>query len=116
VDPFDPRGSRRELAFWVGGAGAAVALASAVSMIIALDKNGASHARCGSDADPSNADENVCSRRGAELRDQARVLAHVASVGGVLGIAGVGSGLALYFSSGSAREPEAAGLRWSTEF
>jgi hypothetical protein len=118
ADPFDPAGTRRELGFWIGGAGAAVALASALSMIVALDKNGASHARCGSAADPSNVnvDENVCSRRGAELRDQARVLAHVASVGGVLGIAGVGTGLALYFSRGSDREPEAAGLRWSAEF
>jgi hypothetical protein len=116
ADPFAPGGSRRELAYWIGGAGAAVALVSAASMIIALEKNGASHARCGSDAAPSNTDENVCSRRGAELRGQARVLAHVASVGGVLGVAGVGTGLALYYSKGSAHEPEAAGLSWSAEF
>jgi hypothetical protein len=115
-DPFDPDGSRRELALWIGGAGSVVALASAVSMIVALDKNGASHQRCGLDAGASNADENICSRRGSELRDQARTLAHVASVGGVLGLAGVGTGLALYFSQGSAHEPEAAGLRWSAEF
>jgi hypothetical protein len=115
-DPFDPDRSRRELGVWIGGAGAVVALASAVSMLVALDKNGASHERCGLEAGASNGDEDVCSERGSELRDQARTLAHVATVGGVLGLAGVGTGLALYFTKGGSHEPDAAGLRWSAQF
>lgn len=90
---------RRELAWWVGGAGAGLVVASAASMLVALGENGASKDECGRNGPAFVDNDDVCSRRGVELRDQARTFANLATLGGALGLVGVGAGLTLYFTA-----------------
>lgn len=103
-------GSGREtLAWWLGGAGAVLTVASLVTLIVALDKNASSKDECGTEGGAATPDENACTARGVELRDDARTLANVATVGGVLGLAGIGAGLTLHFT---APDGEAGSALW----
>jgi hypothetical protein len=110
------RSERDTLAWWVGGAGGALVLASVVSLAVALGKNGASKDHCGLDGGTLVDDDNVCTRRGADLRGQARTFAHLATAGGIVGLAGIGAGLAIHFTAPRAGEPEAAWMSWSATF
>jgi tetratricopeptide (TPR) repeat protein len=115
-EPEDPVESRRRLAWWVGGAGGALVLASVVAMVVAVDKKQSSEAECGRAAGALGEDPNACTAPGVALRDDARLLANLATAGGLLGLAGMGGGVALYVSAGSAQEPASAGLSWSSDF
>jgi tetratricopeptide (TPR) repeat protein len=90
---------RETLAWWLGGSGAVLTAASIVTLIVALDKNAASSEQCGTEGGADTADENACTERGVELRDQARTLANIATLGGILGLAGIGAGLTLHFTA-----------------
>jgi tetratricopeptide (TPR) repeat protein len=90
---------RDTLAWWLGGAGGVLTAASLVTLIVALDKNSASKQECGEAGGAAEPDENACTERGVELRDQARTLANIATVGGILGLAGIGAGLTLHFTA-----------------
>jgi tetratricopeptide (TPR) repeat protein len=115
--PFEEASARREtLAWWVGGAGAALALGGVVSLLVALDKNGDSRGECGLEAGAPSDDENACTARGAELRGDARTFAHVATAGTLLGLAGLGTGITLYLTAREGSSPTAAGVRWSGAF
>jgi len=115
--PFDgSAGGQRTLAWWVGGAGGALALGGAISLLVALDKNGDSKGECGLEAPMPTDDENVCSQRGAGLRSDARTFAHLATAGTLLGLAGLGAGITLYVTAGADDTPETAGVRWSGRF
>jgi len=114
--PADPAASRRRLAWWVGGAGGALVLASVVAMVVAVDKKQSSEAECGRAAGALGEDPDACNLRGVALREDARLLANLATAGGVLGLAGMGGGVALYVSAGSLHEPASAGLSWSSTF
>lgn len=93
-------GSGREtLAWWLGGAGGVLAVASVVTLIVALDANARSNDECGLAGGAAVDDENACTEAGVELRNQARTLANVATLGGVLGLAGIGAGLTLHFTA-----------------
>lgn len=115
-EPEDPASSRRELAWWVGGAGGALVLASVVSMLVAVDKHQSSEGACGLAGGAARDDRNACSPRGVELRENARLLANLATAGGVLGLGGVGAGVALHVSAGAADEPASAAVSWSAAF
>jgi hypothetical protein len=115
--PADSSSSGRDtLAWWVGGAGGVFVLASVVSLFVALDKNGDSNNQCGLQGDTGVDDENVCTGRGVDLRGQARTFAHLATAGGIIGIAGIGAGLALHFTARDAGEPQTAWVSWSAAF
>jgi hypothetical protein len=115
-EPEDPVASRRQLAWWVGGASGVLVLASVVSMIVAVDKNSSSREACGLAGGAVRDDENACNPSGVGLRKDARMLANLATVGGVLGLAGVGTGVALHLSAGSEEAPALARLSWSSTF
>jgi hypothetical protein len=115
-EPDEPAAARRELAWWVGGAGGAVVLASVVTMIVAVNENQSSEETCGLAGGAVWDDPNACSPSGVDQRNQARLLANLATVGGVLGLAGVGAGVALHLSAGSADEPTSARVSWSAAF
>lgn len=114
--PGDGASRQRALAWWVGGAGAALALGGAVSLLVALDKNSASKGECGLEAGALDGDENACTERGASLRGDARTFAHLATAGTLLGLAGIGAGVTLYVTAGEREAVEAAGVRWSGSF
>jgi tetratricopeptide (TPR) repeat protein len=112
-----PAGSGREtLAWWIGGAGAALTAASLVTLIVALDKNAASEDECGEAGGAVDPDENACNARGVELRDDARTLANVATVGGILGLAGIGAGLTLHFTAPDRQTGSAVYVGYSGAF
>jgi hypothetical protein len=115
-EPADAGASSRQLAWWVGGTGAALALAGAVSMIVSLNANNASKDHCGTEANPLVTNEDLCDSRGADLRGQAKTFADLATAGAILGVAGIGVGLTIYFTAGNEREPEAAWVGWSAAF
>lgn len=108
--------SRKALAGWVGGAGGALVLGAAISLLVALDKDGDSGAACGSSVGAPSDDENVCTAHGANLRREARTFAHLATAGTVLGVAGIGVGIGLYVTASGGAAPETAGVRWSGSF
>jgi hypothetical protein len=110
------RKERDELALWIGGAGSALVLASVVSLVFALGKNGASKDHCGLEGGTLVNDDNLCTPRGADLRGQARTFAHLATAGGIIGLGGLGAGLALHFTGPRESEPEAAWVSWSSSF
>jgi hypothetical protein len=115
--PLDTSGSNRDtLAWWIGGAGGALVLASVVSMVVALNKNSDSKGQCGIEGGAVIDDGDLCNQRGADLRGQARTFAHLATAGAILGVAGIGTGLVLHFTAGGAREPESAWIGWSAAF
>ena len=109
-------GGRKELAWWVGGAGGVLALGGLISLLVALDKNGDSKGECGIDGGAPIDDENICSARGADLRSDARTFAHLATAGTLLGLAGIGAGITLYVTAGDEAAPGTAGVRWSGRF
>jgi hypothetical protein len=114
---LDPsRADRDTLAWAIAGAGGALLLASAVSMLVALNKNGESKDHCGLEGGTLIDDDDLCTPRGADLRGQARTFAHLATAGSILGLAGIGAGLALHFTAGAGHEPEAAWVSWSAAF
>lgn len=116
-EPFEDAFTRRQtLAYWVGGAGAALALGGIVSLLVALDKNGASQGECGIEGGARTDDENACTSRGAELRSDARTFAHLATAGTLLGLGGLGAGITLYVTAGDDSSADAAGVRWSGAF
>ncbi|HTV18878.1 MAG TPA: hypothetical protein VMG12_09410 [Polyangiaceae bacterium] len=112
----DATSSRRALAWWVGAAGGALAVGGLVSLLVALDENGDSKSQCGLDGGAASDDENACTRRGADLRSEARTWANVATVGTVLGLAGIGAGITLYVTAADDAGAQAAGVRWSGAF
>lgn len=117
AQPFEDASSqRRTLAYWVGGAGAALTLGGIVSLLVALDKNGASQSECGLEGGASSDDENACTPRGAELRSDARTFAHLATAGTLLGLGGLGAGITLYVTAGDGSHADAAGVRWQGAF
>jgi hypothetical protein len=122
ADPAEPArdaeasGGGDALAWWVGGTGGALVVASVVSMIVSLNANSESHGACGFDAGVLDGNENACTKRGVELRDRSRLFANLATVTGVVGIAGLGTGLTLHFTSSGSREPDAAWVSWSAAF
>jgi hypothetical protein len=114
---IDTRGSDRDtLAWWIGGAGGALVLASVVSTIVALNKDSDSRKQCGIGGGTFIDDEDLCTQGGADLRGQARTFAHLATIGGILGVAGIGAGLAIHFTAGGPSEPQAAWVGWSARF
>jgi hypothetical protein len=115
-EPDEPAAARRELGWWVGGAGGAVLLASVVTLVVAVNENQSSEEACGLAGGAAWDDPNACSQSGVDSRNQARLLANLATVGGVLGLAGVGAGVALHLSAGSADEPASASVSWSAAF
>jgi tetratricopeptide (TPR) repeat protein len=117
AQPFDDASTQREaLAYWVGGAGAALTLGGIISLLVALDKNGASQSECGLEGGARTDDENACTTRGAGLRSDARTFAHVATAGTLLGLGGLGAGITLYVTAGDDSDADAAGVRWSGTF
>jgi tetratricopeptide (TPR) repeat protein len=112
----DPATQRRTLAYWVGGAGAALTLGGILSLLVALDKNGASQSECGLEGGARTDDENACTSRGAELRSDARTFAHLATAGTLLGLGGLGAGITLYVTAGDPSNADAAGVSWSGTF
>jgi hypothetical protein len=112
----DPATQRRTLAYWVGGAGAALTLGGIISLLVALDKNGASQSECGLEGGARTDDENACTSRGAELRSDARTFAHLATAGTLLGLGGLGAGITLYVTAGDDESVDAAGVSWSGTF
>jgi len=111
-----PGANRKALAGWVVGAGGALVLGAAISMLVALDKDGDSRAECGLAGGAPVDDENICTAKGASLRSEARTFAHLATAGTVLGVAGIGVGIGLYMTAGDNAAPESAGVRWSGSF
>lgn len=117
AQPFEDAASQREaLAYWVGGAGAALTLGGVISLLVALDKNGASQSECGLEGGARSDDENACTPRGARLRSDARTFAHLATAGTLLGLGGLGAGITLYLTAGADSSAEAAGVRWAGRF
>ena len=117
VEAFDDgAANRRALAWWVGGAGGALTLGAIVSLLVALDKNSDSHGECGLAGGAPVDDENACTRRGANLRSDARTFAHLATAGSLLGLAGLGAGITLYVTAGDESSAETAGVSWSGTF
>jgi hypothetical protein len=112
----DSGASSRQLGWWVGGTGAALAVAGAVSMIVSLEANSSSKDHCGTEANPLVTNEDLCDSRGADLRGRAKTFADLATAGAILGLAGIGAGLTIYYTAGNEREPEAAGVGWSAAF
>jgi hypothetical protein len=110
------RQERDELALWIGGAGSALVLASVVSLVFALGKNGASKDRCGIEGGTLVDDDNLCTSRGADLRGQARTFAHVATATGIIGLGGLGAGLTLHFTGPRESGPESAWVSWTASF
>ena len=94
-----PGAGRETLAWWLGGAGSVLLVASAVSLIVALDQSSSSEDECGLAAGAAVDDKNACTAHGVELRNQARTWANLATIGGVLGVAGLGAGLTLHFTA-----------------
>jgi tetratricopeptide (TPR) repeat protein len=116
-EPIEPASTqRRTLAYWVGGAGAALTLGGILSLLVAFDKNGASQSECGLEGGARTDDENACTSRGAELRSDARTFAHLATAGTLLGLGGLGAGITLYFTAGDGESADAAGVSWSGTF
>jgi hypothetical protein len=115
-EPADAGTSSRQLAWWVGGTGAALAVAGAVSMIVSLNANATSKDHCGTEANPLVANEDLCDSRGAGLRRRAKTFADLATAGAILGVAGIGAGLTIYYTAGNEREPDAAWVGWSAAF
>jgi hypothetical protein len=117
AQPFEgPSTGRTTLAYWVGGAGALLTLGGVISLLVALDENGASQSECGLAGGARTDDENACTPRGARLRSNARTFAHVATAGTVLGLGGLGAGITLYVTAGDDSNADAAGVRWSGSF
>jgi hypothetical protein len=115
-EPDEPTAARQKLAWWVGGTGGAVLLASVMTMIVAVNEHQSSEEACGLAGGAVWDDPNACSQSGVDQRNQARLLANLATVGGVLGLAGIGTGVALHLSAGSADEPTSARVSWSATF
>jgi tetratricopeptide (TPR) repeat protein len=117
AQPFEDASNPREtLAYWVGGAGAALTLGGVISLLVALDKNGASQSECGLEGGARTDDENACTPRGAKLRSDARTFAHLATAGTLLGLGGLGAGITLYLTAGGDSSADAAGVRWVGTF
>jgi tetratricopeptide (TPR) repeat protein len=93
----EPRpGDTRRVGAWVlAGTGVALGATAGLFAILALAKNGDSEATC----DPNN--PNRCGPEGVRLRQDAKDLATVATVSGLLGGACVASGIVLYVSAAS---------------
>lgn len=93
----EPRpGDTSRVGAWVlAGTGVALGATAGLFAILALAKNGDSEATC----DPNN--PNRCGPEGVRLRQDAKDLATVATVSGVLGGVCVASGIVLYVSAAS---------------
>ena len=99
ADRTQSSSGRETLAWWLGGAGGVLAVASVVTLVVALDENAASKEECGVAGGAAEPDENACTERGVELRNEARTLANIATLGGILGLAGIGAGLTLHLTA-----------------
>jgi hypothetical protein len=100
-DGASPPGTQRTLAWVVGGTGAALGVAAGVFAVFAASKNEDSKAACAVN------DPNRCGREGVGLRDDAKSLAGVATLAGVLGGVALAGGLVLYVTAAS---PDEAGV------
>lgn len=109
--------TRRDVAWWLSGAGALALATGAVFMLAALDKDAESQDYCGASVGAAGADPNACSVKGVSLRNQARAFATVATLGGVFGVSALGAGITLFVISNNAdAAPSGAGVRWRAVF
>jgi tetratricopeptide (TPR) repeat protein len=99
-EPDVPQDSTQRTVAWVvGGTGAALAVTAGVFAVLAAGKNSDSKNDCDS------ANENRCGPTGVGLRDDAKDLANLATVFGVLGGVGVAGGIVLYISAPDTEDP-----------
>jgi hypothetical protein len=82
--------------------GAAALVTGGAFAAAAVAANGASEDHCEPD------DTNLCSKRGVELRDQARTYGNASTVSVVVGLLGVAAGAVLYLTNGTTRGREQA--------
>lgn len=89
----DPGRSRRTIALVVGGVGVAGVAMGAIAGGIAVSKNSASK-------EPGLCDrQNRCNKEGGELRDAALAASTASTIGFVIGAAGIGTGVVLWFTA-----------------
>jgi hypothetical protein len=115
ADPYEPppdsdaaasSGSgQRTLGLVIGGVGVVGLAVGGVFALRAQSKNDDSKNEC------SPNDENQCTARGVELRDEARSSGNVATIAGGLGLAALIGGTVLYFTAPSAKSGSEARAR-----
>jgi tetratricopeptide (TPR) repeat protein len=91
--------AQRTVAWLVGGTGAALAVTAGVFAVLAAGKNSDSKNDCDS------ANENRCGPAGVGLRNDAKDLANLATVFGVIGGVGLAGGVVLYISAPDTEDP-----------
>lgn len=113
-DPYEPPptedspssgSSQRTIGLVVGGVGVVGLAIGGVFALKAQSKNDDSKNECLAN------DENQCSARGVELRDEARSAGNVATVAGGLGLAALIGGAVLYFTAPSGKSGSEARAR-----
>jgi len=85
-----PPASYRPVAYALGGAGLASALAGVVMGVLAINRRASSDTEC---------PNNHCTQRGVELNDQAKGLAWASNITVGIGIAAIGTGVVLFLVS-----------------
>jgi serine/threonine-protein kinase len=102
--------AQRTLAWVLGASGLAAGIGAGVLGILAAGKNSDSKEHCDADR------PNRCDPAGVSAREDARSLANLATIAGIVGAVGVGAGVVLYVSAPSSSErgvPNAAQLTLS---